>query len=752
MAGEISVGDLVATLTLNDLFSGAADKAKEKVEGMGESFKALTGLAGGIAAGLAGATTAIVALGERGADVADVRGAFEELTGRAGETADVMLGELRAATLGTISDFDLMKLSSGALGSGMVRTKEDMATLAAGAQLLADRTGGDTTEAFNTLTDAMSKGKTSGLAQMGVFVDSAGAIDAYAKALNVSTGDLTAQQKATAVNQATLAALKQQLDASGGASADFADRISQGKVAVQNLVDGLGVAIATSPVIAAGMDTVQEAIAGAFGGDQQEMVKTIMGWVNEFAIKLTYAGQVGTTAASVLVTGWYAVKTAVLAVMGGITELVKQQADSVAKGAEWAAGLPGATQGMKDFATGARDFADGMAGASKSLADQTAEAARGVMGQSDLQASIDAVSGTLVNMREKMEAARDTTVEITEATKGTAGALGEVGTAAAQTGLSYTEMLEMAAEAYQEVWNLARETANVQRETEQEIALLNTTGLERRLLEIDFERQAELAALQEKLVMYPAIYDELAGLVSEKYRLMGDAARGFHTDIAVQAANAGFRTREELQRTADVALDTYERMKESGKYTFAEIQKAHKAAKDAEDQVNRSSALTATQQFDLIANASKTLIRAVFGNNKAAAIAISLIDTAQAVVKALASAPPPLNYGLAAAVGAAGLIQTNKIRSTDAGFAAGTPGTAFVDFGRESFHALHNREAVVTPRQSASVGAMLQDMVGEALSRREDRTAAEIRALRDDMADDRRSLPYLLRDAVLLSV
>jgi hypothetical protein len=752
VAGEISVGELVATLTLNDLFSGAADKTKDTIDGMGESFKAVTGLAVGIAGAIAGATTAVVMLGERGAAVADVRGQFEDLTERAGESADVMLGALREGTLGTISNFDLMKMSAGVLGSGLVRTKDEMHTLAAGAQLLADRTGGDTAAAFETLTGAMEKGKTKGLEQLGIFVDSKTAIEQYAISVGKAAGDLTRQEQAAAVNQATLAALRREIEANGGATADFGDQIARGKVAVQNFTDNLAVAVATSPVVAAGMDAVAEALEGAFGGDQQTMVQTLMGWVNEFAIKLTYAGQIGTTAATVLVTAWYAVKTAILAVLGVATDQVAKMTELIAKGAEYAAQIPGVGQGVKDLAVSARDLADGMAGASKSLQDQTAEAVRGVMGQSELQASIDKVGGTLINMRERMEAARDATAGMTEQSGTAAGKITEVGAAAALTAEQLKAIEEQTRKGQEVLVETQTEALELYNRVQQEISLAQTTGIEQRLLELDIARQTEIAGVQHLAFMYPEIYDQITAAITEKYRIMTDTARGFHTDIAVQAANAGFRTREEMQRTADVARQTYEEMKESGKFTYSELQRAHKAAKDAEDAINKSSALTATQQFDLIATAAKTILRGVFGNSKAAAIAVSLIDTAQAVVKALASAPPPFNYALAAAVGAAGLVQTNKIRSTDAGFAEGTPGTAFLDFGRESFHALHNREAVVTPKQSASVGEMLQGMVGDELRRREDRTAAEVRALREDLADDRRALPYRLRDAVLTSV
>src|SRR5262249_12459649 len=154
-----------------------------------------TQFAGLMVGAVGAATAAVVALGSRGADVADVQASFDGLTAAAGASADVMLGELQKGTLGTISNFDLMKMANKALGSGLIKSSEDMGTLAAGAQLLADRTGGDTKEAFETLTEAIASGRTAHLKQLGLFVDSKVAVQDYATSLGKSVGDLTDAQR-----------------------------------------------------------------------------------------------------------------------------------------------------------------------------------------------------------------------------------------------------------------------------------------------------------------------------------------------------------------------------------------------------------------------------------------------------------------------------------------------------------------------------------------------------------------------------
>lgn len=82
-----------------------------------------------------------------------------------------------------------------------------------------------------------------------------------------------------------------------------------------------------------------------------------------------------------------------------------------------------------------------------------------------------------------------------------------------------------------------------------------------------------------------------------------------------------------------------------------------------------------------VAQSSKTM----FKINKAAAIGSAIVNTAQAITKALSSYPPPLSFAMAAAQGAAGLAQISAIKSTSfgssSGVAAGAASNAPSDAG-----------------------------------------------------------------------
>lgn len=74
------------------------------------------------------------------------------------------------------------------------------------------------------------------------------------------------------------------------------------------------------------------------------------------------------------------------------------------------------------------------------------------------------------------------------------------------------------------------------------------------------------------------------------------------------------------------------------------------------------------QNLDMVVMASTGALNAMFGENKGVATATALINTYQAITKALASAPPPLSYALAAATAAQGFAQVKAIRATNREF------------------------------------------------------------------------------------
>jgi hypothetical protein len=272
-----------------------------------------------------GAITAIgvgvVALGRRGAVVSDVASAFKSLSEQAGSTSETMLGALRRGVVGTVSNFELMKLANKALGAGLLKTAEDAETLSAGARALAKRVGIDTSKAFETLTHAMASGRTSQLKQLGLFVDSKVAVEEFARANKKATGDLTDAERATALSTAALASLRKELKENAPPAADFGEIIDRGKATVQNFTDNLSVAIAQSPAVQAAMRMAGEAFEGAFGGDQAQLIEQLIGWVNRLVLFLVDLGRNAITVAGFIVQAFYGVRAILFSTLEALVTL-----------------------------------------------------------------------------------------------------------------------------------------------------------------------------------------------------------------------------------------------------------------------------------------------------------------------------------------------------------------------------------------------------------------------------------------------
>ena len=93
-------------------------------------------------------------------------------------------------------------------------------------------------------------------------------------------------------------------------------------------------------------------------------------------------------------------------------------------------------------------------------------------------------------------------------------------------------------------------------------------------------------------------------------------------------------------------------------------------------------------------------VGAVFGElgrkHKGFAIAAAIIDTIQAIVKTLAAYPWPFNLVPAGIVAGLGYMHVREIQNAEQpGYATGTPGLDFINFGKETQARLHGSEAIV---------------------------------------------------------
>jgi hypothetical protein len=364
-----------------------------------ESLLAVAGAFGLVTAAVALTAKAVYELGQRGAGVNDVRESLEHFTGSA-DAADAVLDKLRDGVKGTISDFTLMKDASRLLGAGVKLTADDFGVLGQASFVLQNRGLGGTKEMLDLVSDALTTGRTKALAAaVGVVaVDDAEA--AYAKTLGVTKDQLSDVGKAEAHRIAVMRLLNAAVKDAGAQELDFGEKIEKAKAAVENYVDNLASAVAKSPMFAAAFDVIESAIKDAFGGLQEQAIQSVMEAIKKVLVVTIDFGLGVVEAVRVVHAAWAAVETVILGVEMSIVGAASMVVDAIADMAGAAEKLhlvpEGTAASLKEVAT----QLDNMA---LSLAKDTAEAARGVTGNSEFDKTLDKLGGTLFRVKDAVE-------------------------------------------------------------------------------------------------------------------------------------------------------------------------------------------------------------------------------------------------------------------------------------------------------------------------------------------------------------
>jgi hypothetical protein len=364
---------------------------------------ATMGTAVGIAGGAVLALGAgIVALGMRGADVADMRASFEGLNKTIGNDSTAVLAALKTSFAGTVSDFALMEMSNKALSMGLKAGVSDFGLLGDSARVLSDRGLGTAEEAFETLAKAMATGKMKQAELLIGNIDAGAAYAAYGKEIGKAASELSESEKVTATSIAITKRLKDDVMAGGKAQFDFADAVKASGAMVDNFKNSLSDAIAKSPVVNAMLASFKVGLEGAFGVDQKAMVSTLTGYVNLFALKLVDMAKFGLDTAGVLNVAFSGMKLVFLGVAGAITITL----EGIVKGLGLIVGaaekIPGIGDKFKGMGDALRDTGLQLGGMRQSFMDQTKEAWAGVTANSEFEKKLDKMRGGLATTREAM--------------------------------------------------------------------------------------------------------------------------------------------------------------------------------------------------------------------------------------------------------------------------------------------------------------------------------------------------------------
>lgn len=205
---------------------------------------------------------AFLALGNRGAPLQELGIAFDHITASVGLNSQQLLKDLRAASEGTVADFDLIKTAnqallgvSGSFGSKLGQALPEFLKIA---KTEADATGRSVNELFNNIVEGVKKGTPKLIESTGLVIEQKAAYQDYAKTLGITVGQLSDTDKSMALLNATLKEGSKAIDALSGSAESNADKLARQQVTITNIFDGL--AIAVQPAFGVVLDATQKVL------------------------------------------------------------------------------------------------------------------------------------------------------------------------------------------------------------------------------------------------------------------------------------------------------------------------------------------------------------------------------------------------------------------------------------------------------------------------------------------------------------
>jgi len=600
--GQQAPKDMVAIQTATKQAETATSGLGLSLAGVGKSI--LTTAAGFVTAQAAfsavkfavtGLVSELKTITLHGATVADVAENFEHLTNESGRLGSTLLGELRAGTHGTISDFDLMKTATQDLAAGLNLTDQQFGTLAQGAFALAQATGGDVATALETMNDAMLTGRTRSLALLTGKIDLEKAETAFAKSLGATREQLSEEGKLEAARVAILDSVGGAIARLGVQTDGLDEKVAQARAQWVNFENELGRLVATSPVIMAGLDGISEALTQAFGAEKGNLVRAIADLIDDAAIALANFAKVAVTSAGFLVTEYYAIYK----LFGNVRQIIDGVTVATLYLGKAQLALPNAigigTEAYRKNDEAIQRLMVTMVARGKALKDTD-----------QAQANVNTTSGTYIKtldqMVASMEAARGTQGTLATGAASASTALGAVGTAAGAAGAKVTGATGAFLSGDKAAKALAKSTKELADEQQRFIELTESESLKGWLTELervdelaDRDRQAlfdmnlEIDRQNEDMARLSQSYEEYEMTLSqsgavELWQLQTAAAKEYQKVLSDINNQAGLK---QMAKDAGVSIEdlvpknwggVFEGLKDAGRSALGDLNNIFRSA------------------------------------------------------------------------------------------------------------------------------------------------------------------------------
>jgi len=243
----------------------------------------------GLAVGaIAGGIAVIDRLADRAQKVTNLSTAFETLGLRIDANAETFLPKLRAATLGTVSDMELMEKANNAVILGVAKSEEQFAEFANIAIVLGRAVGLTATRALESFTTGVGRQSRLMLDNLGIIVDTEEAYRKYATTLGLAVDDLSAvEQKQAFLNESMIKARAavEGIEPKVGTLGDAWARMATG---IKNSADALLDFVNNAPEI-----IQKEGVAGFLERFQLEAIggiKGVQGFAVDRAVRSFFGG------------------------------------------------------------------------------------------------------------------------------------------------------------------------------------------------------------------------------------------------------------------------------------------------------------------------------------------------------------------------------------------------------------------------------------------------------------------------------
>jgi hypothetical protein len=204
---------------------GSSSKTSSFLGEMGKLAGGATIALGTLALAFKGISSAVSALAAEGEKLGSLKDGFDALGG-----SSQAIEEARKASLGLIKETDLLAIANKGLIMGLPDMNENFGKIAEAGTRLANTLGGDAKEKTQQLMEAIARGRTPQLQQLGLIVDQDKAWADYARSNGLAVNEMTRSQKQVAIQKAAMAELNNFLNE----TAEATDSVANAQASLSN--------------------------------------------------------------------------------------------------------------------------------------------------------------------------------------------------------------------------------------------------------------------------------------------------------------------------------------------------------------------------------------------------------------------------------------------------------------------------------------------------------------------------------------